>query len=75
MVIFKCLNPEKITCFHVYISKLCQETNINCAFYATTQVPAPTNRYRVLESKIKDFYTTEPFAKPSKVDDFIPLNG
>ena len=32
MVIFRCLNPVKITCFQVYISKQCPEMNINCAF-------------------------------------------
>ena len=53
MVIFMCLNFGKITYFQVHISKQCPEMNINCAFYATTQVHVPTNRYRALEFKIK----------------------
>ena len=57
MVIFRYLNPEKITYFQVYISKQCPEMNINCALYETTQVHVPTNRYRALESKIKEFNT------------------
>ena len=56
MVIFRCLNPEKITCFHIHISKQCPEMNINCAFYVTTQVHVPTNRYRALELEIKYLY-------------------
>ena len=56
MVIFRCLNPGKIKCFRVHISKQCSEMNINCAFYATTQVHVPTNRYRTLELEINDFY-------------------
>ena len=56
MVIFRCLNPEKITFFHVHISKQCPKMNINSAFYATTQVIVPTNRYRALKFKIKEFY-------------------
>ena len=56
MVIFRCLNPRKITYFYVHISKQCSEMNINCAFYGTTQVHVPTNRYRVLEFKIKEIY-------------------
>ena len=56
MVIFRCLNPDKISCFQVYISKQCPEMNINCVFYATTQVHVPTNRYRALEFKIKEIY-------------------
>ena len=53
MVIFRCLNLEKITRFLVHISKQCPEMNINCAFYATTQVHVPTNRYRALEFENK----------------------
>ena len=56
MVIFRCLNPGKITSFHAYISKQCPEMNINRALYETTQVHVPTNRYRALEFEIKKFY-------------------
>ena len=56
MVIFRCLNLGKITYFQVFISKQRPEMNINCVFYATIQVHVPTNRYRALEFKIKEFY-------------------
>ena len=57
MVIFRCLNLGKIICFQVHINKQCLEMNISCAFYATTQVHVPTNRYHALEFKYKYFYT------------------